>query len=39
MYVSNGFGDGMDGIQRLGLKFLDAPLPEAAIPEDAKPLD
>jgi len=39
MYVSSGFGDGMDGNQRLGLKFLDAPLPQAAIPEDAKPLD
>jgi len=37
-YVSNGAGAGMDGIQRLGLKFLDAPLPEALIPENARPL-
>ena len=37
-YVSNGAGSGMDGIQRLGLKFLDAPLPEALIPADARPL-
>jgi hypothetical protein len=39
MYVSNGFGAGMDGIQRLGLKFLDAPLPQALIPRDARPLE
>jgi hypothetical protein len=38
MYVSAGTGAGMDGIQRLGLKFLDAPLPESLIPADAKPL-
>jgi hypothetical protein len=38
MYVSTGTGAGMDGIQRLGLKFLDAPLPEALIPADARPL-
>jgi hypothetical protein len=37
-YVSGGSGAGMDGIQRLGLKFLDAPLPEALIPADARPL-
>jgi hypothetical protein len=36
MYVSA--GTGMDGIQRLGLKFLDAPLPESLIPPDARPL-
>jgi hypothetical protein len=36
MYVSA--GTGTDGIQRLGLKFLDAPLPPALIPADAKPL-
>jgi hypothetical protein len=35
MYVSAG---GTDGVQRLGLKFLDAPLPEGFIPEDASPL-
>jgi hypothetical protein len=38
MYVSTGAGAGMDGIQRLGLKFLDAPLPEPLIPADARPL-
>jgi hypothetical protein len=37
-YVSTGEGPGLDGIQRLGLKFLDAPLPESFIPEDAQPL-
>lgn len=37
-YVAAGAGAGMDGIQRLGLKFLDAPLPESLIPEDAQPL-
>ena len=36
MYVSA--GTGTDGIQRLGLKFLDAPLPQSLIPADAKPL-
>jgi hypothetical protein len=38
MYVAAGTGAGMDGVQRLGLKFLDAPLPESLIPADAKPL-
>jgi hypothetical protein len=38
MYVSLGSGPGADGIQRLGLRFLDAPLPEALIPGDARPL-
>ena len=37
-YVSVGSGAGMDGIQRLGLKFLDAPLPESLIPPGARPL-
>jgi hypothetical protein len=37
-YVAMGSGAGMDGIQRLGLKFLDAPLPESLIPSDARPL-
>lgn len=37
-YVSTGEGAGQDGIQRLGLKFLDAPLPESLIPADAQPL-
>lgn len=37
-YVAMGSGPGMDGIQRLGLKFLDAPMPESLIPEDARPL-
>ena len=37
-YVSAGSGPGMDGVQRLGLKFLDAPLPESLIPADARPL-
>ena len=37
-YVSTGSGAGMDGIQRLGLKFLDAPLPDSLIPADARPL-
>jgi len=36
MYVSS--GGGVEGVQRLGLKFLDAPLPEEFIPEDAQPL-
>jgi hypothetical protein len=36
MYASA--GTGTDGIQRLGLKFLDAPLPPSLIPADAKPL-
>jgi hypothetical protein len=38
MYVSNGRGPGLDGVQRLGLKFLDAPLPESFIPSGAEPL-
>lgn len=38
MYVSSGQATGMDGVQRLGLKFLDAPMPTALIPEDAPPL-
>jgi hypothetical protein len=38
MYVSTGQGPGLDGIQRLGLRFLDAPLPESFIPKDAKQL-
>jgi len=38
MYVSLGSGPGMDGIQRLGLKFLDAALPAQLIPADARPL-
>jgi hypothetical protein len=38
MYVSTGDGPGLDGVQRLGLKFLDAPLPESFIPPDAQPL-
>jgi PilZ domain len=38
MYVAQGAGAGMDGIQRLGLKFLDAPLPESLIPAGAQPL-
>jgi hypothetical protein len=38
MYVSTGEGPGLDGVQRLGLKFLDAPLPESFIPPDARPL-
>jgi len=37
-YVSTGSGSDRDGIQRLGLKFLDAPLPESLIPEGARPL-
>jgi hypothetical protein len=38
MYVSLGSGPGSDGVQRLGLRFLDAPLPETLIPTDARPL-
>ncbi|MGD8897427.1 MAG: PilZ domain-containing protein [Acidobacteriota bacterium] len=38
MYVSMGEGPGLDGVQRLGLKFLDAPLPESFIPPGAEPL-
>jgi len=38
MYVSVGAGGGADGVQRLGLRFLDAPLPETLIPPDAQPL-
>jgi hypothetical protein len=39
MYVSLGMGAGADSVQRLGLRFLDAPLPETLIPQDAKPLE
>jgi len=35
MYVS---GAAADGMLRLGLRFLDAPLPDELIPADAKPL-
>jgi len=35
MYVSTSSGD---GILRLGLRFLDAPLPDRLIPSDAKPI-
>jgi hypothetical protein len=38
MYVSLSSGTGADGVQRLGLRFLDAPLPESLIPRDARPL-
>jgi hypothetical protein len=38
MYVSLPHGSGTDGIQRLGLRFLDAPLPAALIPAGAQPL-
>jgi hypothetical protein len=38
MYVSSGVGPGLDGVQRLGLKFLDAPLPDGLIPPDARRL-
>jgi hypothetical protein len=38
MYVSLGSGAGTDEVQRLGLRFLDAPLPAALIPQDARPL-
>jgi hypothetical protein len=38
MYVSSGMGPGLDGVQRLGLKFLDGPLPDALIPPDARRL-
>ncbi len=38
MYVSTGQGPGLDGVQRLGLKFLDAPLPNSLIPPGAVPL-
>jgi hypothetical protein len=36
MYASS--GSGTDDVQLLGLKFLDAPLPTALIPADARPL-
>jgi len=36
MYASAGATG--DGAQRLGLKFLDAPLPDELIPPDARPL-
>ena len=38
MYVSLGSGPGSDGVQRLGLRFLDGPFPAALIPADARPL-
>lgn len=38
MYVSAGSGEGLGGMQRLGLKFLDSPLPDGFIPEDAVPV-
>jgi hypothetical protein len=38
MYVSSGTMAGGDGIQRLGLRFLDALMPDELIPPDAKPL-
>lgn len=38
MYVNSGQGPGLDGVQRLGLKFLDTPLPESFIPPGALPL-
>jgi hypothetical protein len=31
-------GAGLEPIQPLGLRFLDAPLPESFIPSDARPL-
>jgi hypothetical protein len=37
-YVSSGVGAGLDGVQRLGLKFLDAPLPDSFIPPGSRPL-
>lgn len=36
MYASA--ASGSDDVQRLGLKFLDAPLPDSLIPRDARPL-
>jgi hypothetical protein len=38
MYVATGQAEGMEGVQRLGLKFLDAPLPQSLVPPDAKPI-
>ena len=38
MYVSTGEGPDHDGFQRLGLKFLDSPLPSSFIPPGALPL-
>lgn len=38
MYVSLSPNDSKDGVQRIGLRFLDAPLPEGLIPPDARPL-
>ena len=37
-YVSARTGADANGEQRLGLKFLDAPLPDSLIPADARPL-
>jgi hypothetical protein len=38
MYVSLGSGAGSDGVQRLGLRFLDGPFPAALIPKGARAL-
>lgn len=38
MYVSAGAGPGADGIQRVGLRFLDALLPESFIPQGSQPI-
>jgi len=38
IYASNGAGPAADEVQRLGLKFLDAPLPDSLIPADARAL-
>jgi PilZ domain-containing protein len=38
MYVSLGSGPGADGVQRLGLRFLDSPFPAALIPKGARAL-
>lgn len=38
MYASSGGAGTRDDLQRLGLKFLDAPLPESLIPPNARPL-
>lgn len=38
MYVSLDAEAAAQGVQRLGLRFLDAPLPETLIPPDARPL-
>jgi hypothetical protein len=38
MYASSSIGPAADEVQRLGLKFLDAPLPDSFIPADARAL-